>query len=152
VTWNPHKLLGVTLQCSAILVREKVLCASVCIIIACYSAHDREAEYCDDRVCLCVCLSVCVCVCVCLSVCEHISGNIDVRSLPNFYACYLWPWFGLSLVASLSGPTSPHWACSILMTSCLLIMSLRRLYSDTQMTCAESNSTGGNTGSGVCGL
>ena len=74
MTWNPHKLLGVTLQCSAILVREKVLCASVCIIIACYSAHDREAEYCDDRVCLCVCLSVCVCVCVCL--CASISPEI----------------------------------------------------------------------------
>jgi len=25
-----------------------------------YSAPDRGAEYCDDRVCLCVCLSVCV--------------------------------------------------------------------------------------------
>jgi len=24
VTWNPHKLMGVELQCSAILVREKV--------------------------------------------------------------------------------------------------------------------------------
>lgn len=24
VTWNPHKMMGVPLQCSAILVREKV--------------------------------------------------------------------------------------------------------------------------------
>jgi len=32
----------------------------------CYSAPDRRAEYCDERVCLSVCL------CVCLSVREHI--------------------------------------------------------------------------------
>jgi len=28
-----------------------------------YSAPDRGAEYCDERVCLAVCLSVCVCIC-----------------------------------------------------------------------------------------
>jgi len=28
-----------------------------------YSAPDRGAEYCDERVCLSVCLSVCVCIC-----------------------------------------------------------------------------------------
>jgi len=32
---------------------------------------DREAEYCDEPVCVCVC----VCVCLCLSVHEHIVGT-----------------------------------------------------------------------------
>jgi len=36
-----------------------------------YSAPDREAGYCDERVCLCVR----VCVCVCLSVYDHIFGT-----------------------------------------------------------------------------
>ena len=42
---------------------------------------DREAEYCDEPVCVCVCVRVrvrvrvCVCVCVCLSVHEHIVGT-----------------------------------------------------------------------------
>lgn len=33
VTWNPHKMMGVPLQCSAILVRERVrqLSGSVCL-------------------------------------------------------------------------------------------------------------------------
>jgi len=35
-----------------------------------YSPPSREAEYCDERVCVCVCF----CVCVCLSVRDHL-GN-----------------------------------------------------------------------------
>jgi len=35
----------------------------------CYSTADREAEYCDERVCLSGC------VCVCLSVHDHIFGT-----------------------------------------------------------------------------
>ena len=43
-----------------------------------YSAPDRAAEYCDNRVCVlvqcmslcvCVCVRACVCVCVCVRVC-----------------------------------------------------------------------------------
>ena len=40
----------------------------------CYSAPDRGAEYCDDRVCLSVCVFVC----------PRASLEIHVRSLPNF--------------------------------------------------------------------
>ena len=29
-----------------------------------YSAPERGAEYCDERVCLCVCVHACVCVCL----------------------------------------------------------------------------------------
>ena len=36
-----------------------------------YPAPNREAEYCDERVCLCVCLSACLC----LSVRDHIFGT-----------------------------------------------------------------------------
>ena len=45
-----------------------------------YSAHDRGAEYCDERVCLCV--YVCLCVRVCLS--AIISSEPYVRSSPTF--------------------------------------------------------------------
>ena len=31
-----------------------------------YPTADRGAEYCGERVCLCVCVCVCVCVSVCL--------------------------------------------------------------------------------------
>ena len=54
-----------------------------------YSAPDRSAEYCDERVCLCVC--------VCLS--AIISSKLHVRSSPNFCACCLWPWLGPPLAA-----------------------------------------------------
>ena len=35
--------------------------------------RNREAEYCDERICLSVC--VCVCVCVCVFVRDHIFGT-----------------------------------------------------------------------------
>ena len=38
-----------------------------------YSAPDRGAEFCDERVCVCVC--VCVSVCVYLFVRDHIFGT-----------------------------------------------------------------------------
>ena len=37
----------------------------------CYSAPGKEAEYCDER----VCLSVCLCVSVCVFVHDHIFGT-----------------------------------------------------------------------------
>ena len=67
----------------------RVVCVCVCVC-ACadlYTAHDKGAEYCDDRVCLCVCLPA------------SISAELHVRSSPNFYACYLRPWLGPSLAA-----------------------------------------------------
>ena len=50
-----------------------------------YSAPDREAEYCDERVRLCV------------FACPR--SYLHVRSSPNFYACYPWPWLGPHLAA-----------------------------------------------------
>ena len=41
----------------------------------CYSAPDRAAEYCDERVRQFVSVCVCVCVFVCLSVHDHIFGT-----------------------------------------------------------------------------
>ena len=54
----------------------------------CYSAPDREAEYCDKRVCLSVCLFVR----------DHICGTVR-PIFTNFCACYLWPWLGPPLAA-----------------------------------------------------
>ena len=54
----------------------------------CYSAPDRRAEYCDER----------VCVSVCLYVRDHIFGTAH-PIFTNFCACYLWPWLGPPLVA-----------------------------------------------------
>jgi len=48
-----------------------------------YSAPDRGAEYCDER----VCVSVRVSVCVCLS--AIISSELHVRSSPNVLLCML---------------------------------------------------------------
>jgi len=58
----------------------------------CYSATDREAEYCDERVC------VSVCVCVCLSVRDPVFETTRPR-FTNLYARYLWLWLGLPLAA-----------------------------------------------------
>jgi len=44
-----------------------------------YSTPDREAEYCDERVC------VCVCVFVCLFLCDHIFGTTH----PIFTMCFV---------------------------------------------------------------
>jgi len=55
-----------------------------------YSAPDRAAEYCDERVCLSVCLCVCLCVCVCVCLSAIISWELHVRSSAIFLACYLW--------------------------------------------------------------
>ena len=48
-----------------------------------HSAPDREAEYCDVRMCVCVCVSVCLSA--------IISSELHVRSSPRFCACYLRP-------------------------------------------------------------
>ena len=59
----------------------KRVCVCVCL------PADRGAEYCDERVCVCVCLSA------------IISSQLQVRSQPNFCACYLKPWLGPPLAA-----------------------------------------------------
>ena len=46
-----------------------------------YSATDRGAEYCDERVSVCVC----VCVCVCVSVRDHVYGT--TRPIFTMYTC-----------------------------------------------------------------
>jgi len=51
-----------------------------------------SAEYCDERVCLCVF--------VCLS--AIISPKLYVRSSP-ICACFLWPWLGPALKLRISG-------------------------------------------------
>jgi len=56
----------------------------------CYSAPDRGAEYCDERVCLSVC--------VFFSVRDHTFGTTS-PILNNFSACYPWPWLGPPLAA-----------------------------------------------------
>ena len=53
-----------------------------------YSAPDREAEYCDERVCLSVC--------VCLS--AIISSELHLRSSPNFLCMLL-----MAVARSFSG-------------------------------------------------
>ena len=53
----------------------------------------RDAEYCDQPVCLCVC----VCVCVCPS--ANISLEPLNRSSRNFVCRSLWPWLGPPLSA-----------------------------------------------------
>ena len=45
---------------------------SLLLSVPCYSAPDREPEYCNERVCLCAC------VCVCLV--AIISSELHVRS------------------------------------------------------------------------
>ena len=49
-----------------------------------YSTPDREAEYCEERVCLCVCLSAH----------DHIFETTRPIFTKYFFACYLWPWLG----------------------------------------------------------
>jgi len=53
-----------------------------------YSAPNRGAEYCDERVCLCVF------VCPQAYLWKYKSNLCQI-----FYACYLWPWLGPSLTA-----------------------------------------------------
>jgi len=56
-----------------------------------YSAPERGAEYCDDRICLSACIRWCLSA--------IISSELHVRSSPNFCTCYLWPWLGPPLAA-----------------------------------------------------
>ena len=51
------------------------------------SSGSMGAEYCDERVCVCVCLSV------------IISSELHVLSSPIFNACYMWPRLGPHLAA-----------------------------------------------------
>jgi len=80
----------------------------------CYSAPDRGAEYCDDRVCLSVCLSVFVCLrsylrnctsdlnqCLCvlpMTVARSCSGGVVIR--------YVFPVLWMTSYLNLS------WGCS----------------------------------------
>jgi len=54
-----------------------------------YSASDRGAEYCDERVCLCVC------VFCSQSYLRNYTSDLHRISC----ACYLWPWLGPPLSA-----------------------------------------------------
>ena len=72
-----------------------------------YSAADRGAEYCDERVCLCMC--------VCLS--AIISSELQVRSSPNLL-CMLPMTVAWS---SSSGKVICYVLPVLWMTSCLLI-------------------------------
>ena len=50
--------------------------------------------YCDEHAC---------CVCVRLFVCPrgaNISPVLNVQSVPNFYACYLWPWLDCDVLCT----------------------------------------------------
>lgn len=44
ITWNPHKLLGIPLQCSALLLRQKALLQKVMSMGAKYIFHDHDDE------------------------------------------------------------------------------------------------------------
>jgi len=57
-------------------------------IVYCYSAPDRGAEYCDERVCLCV--LVCP-----RSYLRNYTSDLHLI----LCACYLWPWLGPLLAA-----------------------------------------------------
>lgn len=43
VTWNPHKMMGVLLQCSAILVKEKVCTPSRDELVACTGSEGEKS-------------------------------------------------------------------------------------------------------------
>ena len=63
-----------------------------------YSAPDREAGYCDERLCVCARARVCVSVCVCLS--AIISSELHVRSSAIFVrVIYSLNWLGPPLAA-----------------------------------------------------
>ena len=82
----------------------------IIIVVTYYSAPDRRAEYCDDRVCVSVCLFA------------SISPELHFWSPPNFCARYLW----LPIPRSSSGSVAVAICCVLpfrLMTSCLHIMS-----------------------------
>ena len=53
---------------------------ATCTVVVQFNSPNREAEYCDEPVCLSVCL--CMSVCVCLS--AIISSELHVRSSPIF--------------------------------------------------------------------
>ena len=79
-----------------------------CVEYIYYSAPDRGAEYCDDRVCLSVC--------VCLSVREHISGT--TRPIFTKFLCML----PMSVARSYSGGVATRYVLPVLwMTSYLRI-------------------------------
>ena len=70
---------------------------ATCTVVVQFNSPNREAEYCDEPVCLSVCLSVYVCVC--LFVCDHIFRTTRPIFTNFFYARYLWPWLGPVLAA-----------------------------------------------------
>ena len=107
--WFPEVFLSFTDRLSWL---PEILSVQQCLQVdKFYSAPDRGAEYCEERVCLCVCVCVraCVraCVCVCLSVRHHIFGT--VRSLPNFL-CLL----RMALARSSSGSAGSAVICCVL--------------------------------------
>jgi len=80
--------------CSLMLLVWRLLCGAVddnkLSTFSYYSAPDRGAEYCDERVCLSDCLSMCVCVCLS----AIISSELHVRSSPKFLCMLPWQWLG----------------------------------------------------------
>ena len=78
---------------------------------------DREAEYCDERVCVCVraCVRACVCVCVCVSVRDYIFRT----ARPVFEFLCMLP---MAVARSSSGSVVIRYVLPVLwMTSYLLI-------------------------------
>ena len=84
---------------------------------------DREVEYCNERVCLCVCLSA------------IISSELHIRCLPIFCACFLWPWLSLPVAVYLI-----HYVLLVLWMMSYLLISHQRcstsLPAEAQCTCS----------------
>jgi len=80
----PHQFVQSLRQCEA---------AESHSVFAYHPAPDRGARSIVMSVSVCVCLSACVCLYA------IISPELHVRSLPDFYARYLWPWLGPPLAA-----------------------------------------------------
>lgn len=96
VTWNPHKMMGVLLQCSAILVREKVCTPSRDELLACVSF--RRHQRAKHRVLL-----------QCWAALRRQTSPWDHRCCPPCaLSVSLWPTPaspGLSLAAALGTPS-----------------------------------------------
>jgi len=76
-----------------------------------YFAPDGGAEYCDERVS--VCLSVCVCVCVCLS--AIISSELHIRSSPNFLRTNFLHTLPMAVARSFSGGVAIRYVLPVLL-------------------------------------
>ena len=80
-----------------------------------YSAPNRGAEYCDERVCVCVCVRVRVRACVCVCVSTIISSELHVRSSPTLL-CML----PMAVARSCSGGVVIRYVFPVLWTTSYL--------------------------------